>query len=138
MSIARPALMFSLGVVCLGLGACAGPGLAYRSYHDEGGSGESDDKFVYVSYPHQPKTVTVVDTRTGDSLWTMDVPVGSKLVINFEPDKSEGTPDRPDLMRWELMNDTDLTGRLDNAMPVPAPGARRVDVTLRASPERAG
>ena len=114
---------------------CAGPGLAYRSYHDEGGSGVSQDAFVYVSRPHEPKTVTVMDTRTGEALWTMDVPVGRKLVIDFEENKADGTPDRPDLMRWELMDASDLTGRLGNAMPVPIASARRIDMTLRTGPE---
>lgn len=121
-------------VACLVAG-CAGPGLAYRSYHDEGGTGVSQDAFVYVSRAHEPKTVTLVDTRTGESLWTMDVPVGRKLVINFEPDKAGNTPGRPDLMRWELMNESDLLGRLDNAMPVPVASARRLDMTLRVGPE---
>lgn len=118
-----------------GLSACAGPGYSYRSYHDEGGSGASDDKMVYVSRPHDPKTITLIDTRTGEALWTMDVPVGRKLVIDFEPGKAGDTPDRPDLMRWELMPEADILGRLDNAMPVPTADSRRIDVTLRNGPE---
>lgn len=138
MQTARPVAVASLSaLVALGAG-CAGPGHAYRGYHDEGGTGMSQDTFVYVSRPHEPKTITLIDTRSGEALWTMDVPVGSKLVIDFEADESEGVPERPDLMRWELMNDTDLLGRLDNAMPVPAATARRLDVTLRPGPETAG
>ncbi len=40
-----------------------------------------------------------------------------------------GTPDRPDLMRWEVMELGKLFGELDNAMPVPK--TRRMDVTTR-------
>lgn len=114
---------------------CAGPGYAYRSYHDEGGTGVSEDKMVYVSRPHEPKTITLMDTRTGEALWTMDVPVGRKLVIDFEEGLAGNTPDRPDLMRWELMKESDLIGRLDNAMPVPMADSRRLDMSLRAGPE---
>jgi hypothetical protein len=138
----RPVAFLGLSLVAaaLALGGCAlaGPGHAYRAYHDEGGTGMSQDTFVYVSRPHEPKTVTLIDTRSGEAIWTYDVPVGSKLVIDFEADESEGIPERPDLMRWELMNDTELMGRLDNAIPVPAATARRLDVTLRPSPETAG
>ncbi len=129
-----PAAAGILAAIALAAG-CAGPGLAYRSYHDEGGSGISKDAFVYVSRAHYPKTVTLLDTRTGEAIWTMDVPVGRKLVIDFEVDKAEGTPDRPDLMRWKLMDDSDLYGSLDNAMPVPVASARRLDMTLRTAPE---
>ena len=118
-----------------GLAGCSGAGLAYRGYHDEGGTGYSEDKMVYMSRPHDPKTVTLVDTRTGEPLWTMDVPVGRKLVVNFESGRAQGTPDRPDLMRWGLMDESDRMGRTHNAMPVPRANARRLDVSLRPTPE---
>jgi len=129
-ALALPALL-----AVAALSACSGPGYAYRNYHDEGGTGTSDDKMVYVSRAFDAKTITVIDTRTGEALWTMDVPVGRKLVIDFEEGKAGDTPDRPDLMRWELMDDSDLYGGLDNAMPVPVADCRRIDVSLRAVPE---
>lgn len=128
-------LLAAASLLPVALSGCAGSGLAYRTYHDEGGTGASEDKFVYVSRPHEPKTITLVDTRTGESLWTMDVPVGRKLVLDFEEGEAPDTPNRPDLMRWELMQDSDLLGRLTNAMPVPNADSRRLDVTLRTSPE---
>ena len=128
-------LGLTLGALALSLAACGGPGYAYRSFYDEGGSGVSDDQFVYISRPGEPKTITLVDTRTGEPIWTMDVPVGNQLVINFEPDRNKDNPARPDMMRWELMEDRTLHGRLSNAMPVPSYHSRRLDMTLRAIPE---
>ena len=135
----RPArslgLALTLGALALALSACGGPGYAYRSFYDEGGSGVSDDQFVYISRPGEPKTITLVDTRTGEPIWTMDVPVGNQLVINFEPDRNKDNPSRPDMMRWELMEDRTLHGRLSNAIPVPAFHSRRLDMAIRAIPE---
>ncbi|MCH6551691.1 MAG: hypothetical protein IH804_06725 [Planctomycetes bacterium] len=36
----------------------------------EGGNRASTDKHVYVSYPYEPKTVSLIDTRNDEVLWT--------------------------------------------------------------------
>jgi len=92
---------------------------------------------TYVSTEWQPKTITLVDTRTGSAMWSVDIPVGKQLVIWFEEGESNAGPDLPDLMRWEIMAANTHSGALDNAMPVPGKDSRRLDMTLRAAPEMA-
>ena len=49
----------------------------------EGGPLRSIDRVTYVSTSWSPKTVTLIDTRTGESMWSVDIPVGQQLVIDF-------------------------------------------------------
>ncbi len=122
------------GVLAVGLTA-GGCGLAYRPYFDPGGSGAAIDEYTYVSTAHAPQTVTVVDTRTGESVFTVDVPVGEQLVINFDADRNPDHETMPDEMRWRIMPAGNRYGKLRNRMPMPPASARRVDVTLRTVPE---
>ncbi|MCW5775192.1 MAG: hypothetical protein KIS87_01925, partial [Phycisphaeraceae bacterium] len=102
---------------------------------DPGGSGAAIDEYTYVSTPHTPQTITVVDTRTGESVFAMDVPVGKQLVINFDDKDVQSEDWMSGVMRWRLMPAGQRYGRLTNRISVPPPSSRRVDVTLRAYPE---
>lgn len=104
-------------------------------FYNEGGLGMSEDKHVYVSRSHQPWTVTVRDTRTGQAFWSVDVPVGKKLVVQFLPGQGSENKFTPDLMQWGLMDEDAGYGNLTNSLPVPAADARRLEPTLRAAPE---
>lgn len=108
-----------------GLGGC----------YSEGGLGWSEDQHVFISRPQQPWNVTLRDTRTGQELWTAEVPVGKQLVVHFLKDEGTKDPYTPDVMEWGIMNDGDEVGRLGNRMPVPPANARRIEPTLRATPE---
>lgn len=113
-------------VVVAALGGC----------YTEGGPGMALDQHVYVSRPWQPWTVTLRDTRTGQEFWSMDVPVGKRLVLSFSTDT--GTEDKytPDKMNWALVDeDKDMYFRLTNSLPVPPANARRLEPTLRTAPE---
>lgn len=103
--------------------------------YSEGGRGLSEDAFTYVSHEYQPWTVNLVDTRTKQTIWTIDIPVGQQLVVAFV--KDEGTEDAftPDKMRWALMKAGSDSGPLSNELPVPPRQARRLDPVLRAVPE---
>lgn len=108
--------------------------------YTEGGGQMSMDRFTYVSTPSQPKTITLVDTRTFESIWSIDVPVGQQVAVQFIKDSKgeEGvTPDayRPDIMRWSLMKAYNTSGELDNAIAVPPSYCRRLEMKLRPSPE---
>lgn len=121
-----------------GAAALIGLGLLSGCY-TEGGSGFSTDQHAYVSTAWQPKTITLVDTRTSQSFWSIDVPVGKKLVIQFRenassPDAAPGDA-TPDMMLWDLMAPDDDFGPLANQIPVPPKAARRIDWVLRATPE---
>ena len=125
--------------------AAAGLGVALMAVtlltgcYSEGGPGVSLDQHAYVSTTWQPKTVTLRDTRTGQALWSIDVPVGKKLVILFRENAAENGQSfgdaTPDLMLWELMEADEDFGPLHNKMPVPPSTARKLDMTLRTSPE---
>jgi len=119
---ARPVL----AVAALGLAGC----------YQEGGPGFSADQHVYVSRPWQPWTVTLRDTRTGQEFWSMDVPVGKRLVLKFV--QGGGTKDKytPDSMIWTLV-DEERESFLDlsNSLPCPPADSRRLEPTLRTAPE---
>src|SRR5688572_18835336 len=101
-----------------------------------GGDGFSTDTHTYVSTPWQPYTVTLKDTRTGKDFWSIDVPVGKQLVVQFKKDEGIPNSPTPDLMRWEIMESGEMFGDLDNSIPVPpSDGSRRLDPTLRPAPE---
>lgn len=112
-----------------------GPLAGSACFYNEGGLGMSEDKHVYVSRSHQPWTVTVRDTRTGQAFWSVDVPVGKKLVVQFLPGQGSENKYTPDLMQWGLMDEDTGYGNLTNSLPVPASDSRRLEPTLRAAPE---
>lgn len=101
----------------------------------EGGVGASFDSHVYVSRSWQPWTITVRDTRTGQAFWSIDVPVGKKLAIQFMQGHGTESQYSPDLMKWGLMSEDASFSNLVNSLPVPAADSRRLEPTLRAVPE---
>ncbi len=104
----------------------------------EGGPMASADRFTYVSTSWQPKTLSVIDTRTGETIWSVDVPVGKKLVMDFNPAPSseiDDDPTRPDVMLWDIIEPDQYFGALQNKMRVPGRTVRRVEMTLRPTPE---
>jgi hypothetical protein len=102
-----------------------------------GGRLASLDQHTYVSTEWSPKTVSLVDVRSLEEIWSVDVPVGQKLVIRFYPNKSKDNIHNPDVMRWSMYPATQTSDLLDNQMPVPAPQSRRIEWELRAVPEYA-
>lgn len=97
-----------------------------------GGSMRSGDEFTYVSTPWEPLTVTLYDRRDNTPLWTVDVPVGSKVSVRFYADKeTSGSVRMPDIMRWDIYDDSKSYRRLSNAMSVPGPESRLLKVALR-------
>lgn len=118
------------------LAALLGAATISAGCYYEGGPLKSADRFTYASTTWQPKTVTLVDTRTGEALWSVDVPVGRQLVIDFNAlRRADNTEWLPDEAFWDIMPDTRRHGALKNKMRVPPATARRVDVTLRPVPE---
>jgi len=100
-----------------------------------GGGLRSDDQFTYESTVYQPVNVEVVDTRTSEVIWTMEVPVGRKVTLRFYPEQSEGYEDYPDIMKWEVQGNEDLAGILRSKITVPDRWSRRINVTYRDGPE---
>ena len=130
--MARTTCSQILGTVLL-----AGLALQVGCTFNEGGSGIALDEYTYVSRPHTPKTVSVVDTRTEQVIFTMDVPVGQQLVMDFDdPDSREGEYLSGE-MRWALMPAGYTNAQLRNRVNVPPPESRRIDMELREGPELA-
>lgn len=97
----------------------------------------SADRFTYVSTSWEPKTVSLVDTRTGQTIWSVDVPVGQQLVVGF----SRGTGPNEfnsDEIVWGLMPAGKKGGTRDNRMPCPPSSVRRIDMAFRPAPELPG
>ena len=84
-----------------------------------------------------PKTITLIDTRSGERLFVMEIPVGKKLVIDFVKDAGDNEVMTPDLMSWEVFPRSVSYGPLSNAMTVPNRWSRRIDVAMRESSEYA-
>lgn len=103
-----------------------------------GGNRKSDDTFTYVSKTFTPLTVTVVDTRTDEILFTREIPVGQQLTVKFVEGDNASNPAMPDLMKYELFDTQTTIARLSEAIPVPPSEARRIDVAVRSGPELPG
>jgi hypothetical protein len=102
-----------------------------------GGDGVSRDQFTYESASWMPQTVTVHDTRTGEAIWSLDIPVGQQLVVRFVRDAG---PDEfyPDAMKWEVMERGTRKAALTHMIGVPPADARLIEPTLRPAPEMPG
>jgi hypothetical protein len=124
----------TLLTLALGLGALSMPGCWYTGWH-EGGDMNSRDKHVYISTAWQPKTITLVDTRSGEAMASWDVPVGRQLAMQFYDEKNSDDPVLPAILRYEIMVAGQTGGTLTNSMPSPGRDARRLDVRLRPVPE---
>ncbi len=118
--------------LCL-IGALCASG-ALSACHYEGGAYYSDDKYTYVSRTWSPWTVSVIDTRSGDTVWTIDLPVGQKLSLGFR-EGSGPNQDYPDMMDWGTWPSDQHAGQRRNQVPMPPSHARRLDPVLRPVPE---
>lgn len=137
MTISRDPLISRITTTVLAAAVVAGAIFAGGcSPWDPHGPAGSNDEFTYYSLPHQPQTVTLIDTRSGEKIWNCDVPVGQQLSLRFL--NGYGTEAKgQDTMRWKLFPVGQKYGVLDNKMAVPPASSRRLDVTLRAGPEYA-
>jgi hypothetical protein len=104
-------------------------GNAFFNGPDSAATWESTEEF--------PKTITLIDTRSGEKIFVMEIPVGKQLVIDFEADGGNDTVETPDLMRWEIFGAGTGWGALNNAMTVPNRWSRRLDIVIRPSSEYA-
>lgn len=64
------------------------------------------NRYTFESSAFSPKTVEVVDQLAQETLWAMDVPVGQKLILDFDSEREGGVfthdPTPPQTMSWEL------------------------------------
>ncbi|MDX2147200.1 MAG: hypothetical protein SFZ23_06725 [Planctomycetota bacterium] len=113
------------GVALLvGLAGCLSPG----------GTGTSDDIHTYISTPQNPTTVSLKDWRTGQVIWSYDVPVGRQLVVRFYEGDDPSKP-YPDTLRWAEVKAGSNSSPLGNSMAVPDKESRVMELSFRTSPE---
>lgn len=93
--------------------------------------------FTYESTPEQPITITVIDTRSDEPVFRMDIPVGRRLAMQFIESGGDDPVLRPSRLEWALLQGGAVTGSLDNKLSVPPAPARRIEYTLRPAPEYA-
>ncbi len=85
---------------------------------------------TYYSTERMPKTVTLVDTRNGEVVFAMEIPVGKQLTIDFDEGTGDDPVHRPDLMRYQVFPIGTTFGRLRSSMSVPNAWSRRIDVDV--------
>lgn len=125
--IGRALTWMALSVTAAGVAGCM---------HKEGGTmfSSPDSSITYVSTEQLQKTVTIVDTRTEEPLFSMAVPVGKQLTIKFVPDRGNDSVNTPDLMYYQVWDDATPFGQLRNSMTVPNAVCRRIDVRVNQGP----
>jgi hypothetical protein len=92
---------------------------------------------TWESTEEVPKTITLIDTRSGERIFVMEIPVGRQLVIHFIEDMGDNEVLTPDLMAWDVFPAGTGYGPLTNALTIPNRWSRRIDVAIRPSSEYA-
>lgn len=121
--------------VCVGAALMLGSSFLGACAFKPGGSGSSNDTYTYQSFSDSPKTISVIDTRTGQPVWTGEVPVGQQLVVRFVDKTGESEVQGSALMRWAYMPIGSQQVSLPNTVTVPPASMRRIDMELREGPE---
>lgn len=112
--------------------------LAAAGCYSPGGSALSvtGEPQTYHSTELRPLTVALMNVRTGEVVFSLEVPAGKQFTVDFDADEGDDPVTSPDLMRWQVFDLGTRIGRLENAMTVPAANARRLDVRYRDSEAR--
>lgn len=115
-------------------GLLATAGCGFKS-HGPWWSGNA--RLTYDSTSIAPKTVSLIDTRTDETIWSVDVPINWKLVVRFNENENPNDL-MSDVMEWGVMPISQRRGSLDNSMPVPGRVSRRIDMAIRSTPGLTG
>lgn len=91
--------------------------------------------FTYQSTSSEPITIAVVDTRSSEEIFRMDIPVGQRFAMHFDESGGDDPVLRPSKMSWSLLEGGTTMGSLSNTLSVPPASARRIDYSLRPAPE---
>ncbi len=110
-------------------------GLVGASLLAAGGCTTVAETYTYESDSLSPKTLSIIDTSTGEKVWTCDVPVGQKLEMRFANRVKQAEEKGHDELAWTLSGiDSKSKGR-KSTVKVPPVSHRRLDMTLRPTPE---
>jgi hypothetical protein len=83
---------------------------------------------TYPSTETRQTSLVMLDMRDGKEFFAIDIPPGKQLVIQFVRGDGDDPVLRPDLLRYEVMDNGESTGKLENSMSVPNGPSRRIDV----------
>jgi hypothetical protein len=92
---------------------------------------------TYYSSETTQKTVVIIDLRSGEEFFTIDIPPGKQLTFDFVENAGDDPVHTPDLLRYEIWDYPRITGRLTNMLSVPNAASRRIDVFVRQAIEYA-
>ncbi len=90
---------------------------------------------TYYSYETRPVTITILDLRTDEEIFTINVPPGKQLTFDFKDGAGDDEIYTPDVMRYEIFDMGTYDGGLNNTLNVPPANARRIDVYYRDEAE---
>lgn len=90
---------------------------------------------TYFSYEVRPVTIVLKDLRNDQVVFTMDVPGGKQLTLQFFEGKGDDKVYSPDLMKYAVLDIGSSSGSLSSALTVPPAPARRIDVFYRDGTE---
>jgi hypothetical protein len=99
------------------------------------GCDSGPETYAYQSDTYSPKTITVLDTSTGEKILAVDVPPGQQLNRKFESTRQAAEKTGKDTLRWNLRPWGDSSLEKSSTLQVPPPSSRRIDMTLRPAPE---
>ncbi len=89
------------------------------------------EKFVYASTPAVPQTISLINTSTGEQLWTYDIPPGEELKLWFTNQTEQANAQGYDEMVWTVGRVGEGVPPVTNRMRVPPPMSRRLDGGVR-------
>lgn len=126
---ARSALIGGLFAFVITCSGCHSPDGALMSYN-----GASQTLF---STETSPKTVRLIDVRSGEVIFESAIPVGKQFTYRFEKGGGDDPQLRPDQLRYQLFRLGTLGGKLTNALSVPNQYSRKVEFVVRDGTEYA-
>jgi hypothetical protein len=89
-------------------------------YAPDGGFNPTSGRgFTYESTSMRPLTVSVIDTRTEEPFFTMEIPPGKQLTFSFKEGGGDDPVYTPDRMNYSVWDNGVTTGHLDNQLTCP-------------------
>ncbi|MCE9619456.1 MAG: hypothetical protein K8R92_06070 [Planctomycetes bacterium] len=90
--------------------------------------------YTYISTSMQPLTITVVDARTDEAFFIMEIPPGQQLTFNFLQGGGDDPIYSPDRMVYAVWEGGEQFGSLNNQLSCPPAAARRIEMDIRKPP----
>ncbi len=105
-------------------------------YSPDGGLAPSTGRgWTYISTPMKPISVAVVDTRTQEAFFAMDIPPGKQLTFNIVEGGGDDPVYTPNRLVYSIFEPGTQIGTLDNQLTAPPMSCVRIDVSIRPAPE---